>query len=240
MQTIALIVGVLACVGQAENPQKSLASLLVASNPSAAFTPSGLTSSLPAGSRLSQRAPMMSMSSGSKQERIRNQLFAGAMAVAALAANPDAANAVAASMNEATAGPSVEQLKTEANLPGETIEETIARRYNEDASLLIPGGLIFAAGLALFAQWNAAQDDDTDFFDVYDSRRVEFINPETGDQSGGGKFFDVRKQFTFGDSGVNVLGEEVSTPGSVRVIQKKDNKKSAAALKAAKDAAKKR
>mmetsp|Transcript_56979 Transcript_56979/g.104121 ORF Transcript_56979/g.104121 Transcript_56979/m.104121 type:complete len:238 (+) Transcript_56979:82-795(+) len=237
MQTIALILGFLACVGQAENPQKSLASLLMGSNPSTAFNPSGVTSALPARSRFSQQAPRMSMS---KQDKIQNQLLAGAMAAAALMANPHAANAVAASMNEATAGPSVEQLKTEANLPGETIEETIARRYNEDASLLIPGGLIFAAGLALFAQWNAAQDDDTDFFDVYDSRRVEFINPETGDQSGGGKFFDVRKQFTFGDSGVNVLGEEVSTPGSVRVIQKKDNKKSAAALKAAKDAAKKR
>jgi len=227
----------LACVGHAEHPQKSLASLLMASNPSTAFNPSGLAPASSAGSRLSQRVPAMSMSSRASQEK----LLAGAMALAtALAANPGAANAVAASMNEATAGPSAEQLITEANLPGETIEETIARRYNEDASLLIPGGLIFAAGLALFAQWNAAQDDDTDFFDVYDSRRVEFINPETGDQSGGGKFFDVRKQFTFGDSGVNVLGEEVSTPGSVRVIQKKDNKKSAAALKAAKDAAKKR
>merc|ERR1719428_1772443 len=42
-----------------------------------------------------------------------------------------------------------------------------------DDSLLIVLGVVIGTVFFLFAQWQDKQDDDDDFFDVYDSRRVE-------------------------------------------------------------------
>merc|ERR1719199_1951683 len=147
------------------------------------------------------------MSSGLPQERRRNQLLAGAMA-AALAANPQVANAVAASMDEANTGPSPEQLKVEATITSETIEDTIARRFGEDTTLFaIPTLLLLGIG-ASFSQWSGASpDNEDDFFDIYDSRRIETETPE-GEQAGGGKFFDKRVQGgKFSDRQIEKLGD---------------------------------
>ena len=43
------------------------------------------------------------------------------------------------------------------------------------------GSVFFA-----FAQWQAKQDDDEDFFDAYDSRRVEINDSRNRDLQAGG------------------------------------------------------
>jgi len=43
---------------------------------------------------------------------------------------------------------------------------------NDDSLLFVLGG-VFGSVFFAFAQWQDKQDDDEDFFDTYDSRRVE-------------------------------------------------------------------
>merc|ERR1712118_45710 len=46
---------------------------------------------------------------------------------------------------------------------------------NEDSLFFVLGGVTLAVGYA-FAQWQSYQDDDEDYFDTYDSRRVDKEN----------------------------------------------------------------
>merc|ERR1712151_978367 len=43
---------------------------------------------------------------------------------------------------------------------------------NDDSLFVVLGGIVLCIGL-LFAQWQEYQDDDDDYFDTYDSRRVD-------------------------------------------------------------------
>ena len=46
---------------------------------------------------------------------------------------------------------------------------------NDDSLFFVLGGVTLAVGYA-FAQWQSYQDDDEDFFDTYESRRVDKEN----------------------------------------------------------------
>merc|ERR1719311_670618 len=46
---------------------------------------------------------------------------------------------------------------------------------NDDSLFFVLGGVTLAVGYA-FAQWQSYQDDDEDYFDTYDSRRVDKEN----------------------------------------------------------------
>merc|ERR1740127_405793 len=43
---------------------------------------------------------------------------------------------------------------------------------NDDSLFFVLGGVTLAVGFA-FAQWQSYQDDDEDYFDTYDSRRID-------------------------------------------------------------------
>jgi len=58
---------------------------------------------------------------------------------------------------------------------GETFSDTVERRIKEDELLVLPGVGILAGMGFLFSQWSSVQDDDVDFFDNYDSRRVDRV-----------------------------------------------------------------
>merc|ERR1711918_327947 len=46
---------------------------------------------------------------------------------------------------------------------------------NDDSLFFVLGGVTLAVGYA-FAQWQSYQDDDEDYFDTYDSRRIDKEN----------------------------------------------------------------
>jgi len=210
---------------------KSLATLLLASNPSAAFAPSATGVRPHAG----QRSSAVAM----RDQDFGKQVLAAAVAAAAILAAPHAAHAVAADMDVVTGMVSDSMLKYEAgSVASETIQETFERRINQDQQLLLPG-LVIVLGLNnLFIQWDKEQPDrNSDFFDEYDSRRGEAIVSDMGDV-GGGKWWDGRGQNPFGGrenrEGSAQQGVELGS-GGVRSKAEKEIKTSKAAEKAAKE-----
>merc|ERR1719191_2138853 len=62
---------------------------------------------------------------------------------------------------------------------------------NDDSLFFVLFGVVGAVGFA-FSQWQGYQDDEEDFFDTYDSRRIESVDSRNRDLQAGG---DANRQF---------------------------------------------